>query len=283
MAEKQVWLVTGASRGLGLDITRIALKAGHTVIAGYRNKAKTPAFAEIEALGGTWIQLEMAGDDVESQVQSVIALHGKIDVLVNNAGWIMLGGIEDTDFDHIDSIYKTNFLGPLRTIKTVLPSMRARRSGTIVNVSSSSTLGIVPGLGIYASTKFALGGMTETLQAEVAAFNIRTLLVIPGSMDTGARDTSGASVHIPSNEAYKGTTLHQVEQFLLSPASLSSAAKPAAVAQRVVEAVDGTGIFTGKELGLILPLGKDTSADLEKRAAMYQNLVKDMKEVAESV
>lgn len=97
MAEKQVWLVTGASRGLGLDIARTALKAGHTVIAGYRNKAKTPAFAEIEALGGTWLQLEMAGDDVESQVQSVIALHGKIDVLINNAGWIMLGSIEDTE------------------------------------------------------------------------------------------------------------------------------------------------------------------------------------------
>ncbi|KAI2785472.1 putative short chain oxidoreductase/dehydrogenase [Daldinia loculata] len=283
MAEKQVWLVTGASRGLGLDIARTALKAGHTVIAGYRNKAKTPAFAEIEALGGTWLQLEMAGDDVESQVQSVIALHGKIDVLINNAGWIMLGSIEDTDFDHIDGIFRTNFLGPLRTIKAVLPSMRARRSGTIVNVSSSSTLEMVPGLGIYAATKFALGGITETLQAEVAAFNIRTILAIPGNMDTGARDTSGAGVHLPSSEAYKGTILEQVEQFLLSPASLDSASKPAAVAQRIVEAVDGTGIFVGKKLGLVLPLGKDTSSNLEKRAAMYQDLVKDTKEVSESV
>ncbi|KAF3064489.1 Retinol dehydrogenase 8 [Daldinia childiae] len=283
MSEKQVWLVTGASRGLGLDIARTALKSGHTVIAGYRNKAKTPAFAEIEALGGTWLQLDMVGDDVESQVQSVIALHGKIDVLVNNAGWIMLGSIEDTDFEHIDSIFKTNFLGPLRTIKAVLPSMRARRSGTIVNVSSSATLEMVPGLGIYAATKFALGGITETLQAEVAAFNIRALLVIPGNMDTEARDADAAGVHIPLSEAYKGTVLEQVEQFLLSPASLASASKPAAVAQRIVEAVDGTGIFVGKKLGLVLPLGKDTSSNLEKRAATYQDLVKDTKEVSESV
>ncbi|KAI8966721.1 putative short chain oxidoreductase/dehydrogenase [Daldinia sp. FL1419] len=283
MAEKQVWLVTGASRGLGLDIARAALKAGHTVIAGYRNKAKTPAFDEIEALGGTWLQLEMAGDDVESRVQSAIALHGKIDVLINNAGWMMLGSIEDTDFDHIDSIFKTNFLGPLRAIKAVLPSMRKRRSGTIVNVSSASTLKIVPGLGIYAATKFALGAITETLQAEVATFNIRALLVIPGSLDTEARDTSGTGVHIPLNDAYKGTPLEQVEQFLLSSAFLASASKPAAVAQRIVERVDGTGIFAGKDLGLILPLGKDASASLEERASMYQNLLKDTKEACESI
>ncbi|KAI1477891.1 putative short chain oxidoreductase/dehydrogenase [Daldinia eschscholtzii] len=283
MADKQVWLVTGASRGLGLDIARSALKAGHKVIAGYRSKAKTPAFDEIEALGGTWLQLEMAGDDVESQVQSVIASHGKIDVLINNAGWIMLGSLEDTDLDHINSIFKTNFLGPLRTIKAVLPSMRARRSGTIVNISSASTLEIYPGLGIYGATKFALNGITEALHAEVSELNIRALLVIPGSLDTEARDTTGAGVHIPLNEGYKGTMLEKVEQMLLSPDILTTATKPAPVAQRIVEAVDRTGIFAGKEIGHILPLGKDTSVSLEKRAAFYQNLVKDTKEVCESV
>lgn len=90
-------------------------------------------------------------------------------------------------------------------------------------------------------------------------------------------------VAVPLSEAYKGTVLEQVEQFLLSPASLDSASKPAAVAQRIVEAVDGTGIFVGKKSGLVLPLGKDTSSNLEKRAAMYQDLVKDTKEVSESI
>ncbi|OTB20696.1 hypothetical protein K445DRAFT_51213 [Daldinia sp. EC12] len=282
MADKQVWLVTGASRGLGLDIARSALKAGHKVIAGYRSKAKTPAFDEIEALGGTWLQLEMAGDDVESQVQSVIASHGKIDVLINNAGWIMLGSLEDTDLDHINSIFKTNFLGPLRTIKAVLPSMRARRSGTIVNISSASTLEIYPGLGIYGATKFALNGITEALHAEVSELNIRALLVIPGTF-TSFKMIANSVVTVPLNEGYKGTMLEKVEQMLLSPDILTTATKPAPVAQRIVEAVDRTGIFAGKEIGYILPLGKDTSVSLEKRAAFYQNLIKDTKEVCESV
>ncbi|KAI1800025.1 putative short chain oxidoreductase/dehydrogenase [Daldinia bambusicola] len=283
MAGQQVWLVTGASRGLGLDIARLALKAGHKVIACYRNKAKTSAFEEIEALGGTWLQLEMAGDDVESKVQSAVAIYGKVDVLINNAAWVMLGSLEDTDFDHIDGIFKTNFFGPLRAIRAVLPSMRERRFGTIVNISSASSLRIVPGLGIYAATKSALNAMTETLHTEVSAFNIRTLLVIPGGMDTDVRDTSKAAVHIPLSDTYKGTALEHVAKALVSTEITPPASKAVDVAQRIVEAIDGTGVFAGKELGFILPLGKDTSSDVEKRAAMYQNLVKDTKEVCESV
>lgn len=96
MSETKVWLVTGASRGLGLEIAKTALKAGHTVVACYRNKAKLPAaFEEVQALGGTWLELDVAGEDVESQVQSVIAKYGRIDVLVNNAGYAVLGSIEE--------------------------------------------------------------------------------------------------------------------------------------------------------------------------------------------
>lgn len=93
----QIWFVTGASRGLGLDIARAALKAGHKVIACYRSKSKNPStFTEIESLGGVWLQLDVIGENVESQVQSVIAQYGRIDVLVNNAGYAILGSIEHT-------------------------------------------------------------------------------------------------------------------------------------------------------------------------------------------
>ncbi|KAI1143622.1 putative short chain oxidoreductase/dehydrogenase [Hypoxylon sp. FL0543] len=283
MAETQVWLITGASRGLGLEITKAALKAGHKVIACYRNKSKIAnTFAEIEALGGTWLQLDVAGKDVESQVQSAIAQHGRIDVLVNNAGYGMLGSIEETSVEQIDAIFKTNFIGSLRTIQAALPSMRARRSGTIVNLSSSLGVSPKPGLGIYGATKWAIEGATEALQAEVASFNIRTLIIEPGLMATEFVDPSGTGVQIPLGDAYRGTAVEQAQTILSSPEILNMAASPAKVAQRIVEAVDGTGLFAGKEIGLRLPLGGDVGSDVEKRAAMWEGLA-NMKDAWMSV
>ncbi|KAI1396113.1 putative short chain oxidoreductase/dehydrogenase [Hypoxylon fuscum] len=286
MFEAQVWLVTGASRGFGLEIAKAALKAGHKVVACYRTKSKNPsAFEEVEALGGTWLQLDVVGKDVESQVQSVITQHGRIDVLVNNAGYAMFGSIEDTNVKQIETIFKTNFVGALRAIRAVLPSMRSRRSGTIVNISSSLAVHPTPGLGIYGATKFALEGVTEALQAEIAPFNIRTLLIVPGMMTTDILDSSdtGTGIKIPLGDAYKGTPVEQTDAGLHNPAFLSMAADPANVAQRVIEAVDGTGIMAGREIGLRVHLGRDTGADLERRAAMYDGLVKNMRDVWESV
>ncbi|KAI0834888.1 putative short chain oxidoreductase/dehydrogenase [Hypoxylon sp. FL0890] len=284
MAETQVWLVTGASRGLGLEIAKAALKAGHKVIACYRNKAKIAnTIAEIEALGGTWLQLDVAGQDVESQVQSAIAQHGRIDVLVNNAGYGMLGSIEGTSVDQIEAIFKTNFIGSLRTIQAALPSMRSRRSGTIVNLSSSLAVSPTPGLGIYAATKWAIEGATEALQAEVASFNIRTLIIEPGMIATEFVDPSGTGVQIPLSDAYRGTAVELTQTILSSPETLKMAMSPAKVAQRIVEAVDGTGVFAGKEIGLRLPLGGDVGSDVEKRAVMWEGLAKNMKDAWMSV
>ncbi|KAI0145742.1 putative short chain oxidoreductase/dehydrogenase [Hypoxylon sp. NC0597] len=284
MAETQVWLVTGASRGLGLEITKTALKAGHKVIACYRSKTKIAnTFAEIEALGGIWLQLDVAGKDVESQVQSAIAQHGRIDVLVNNAGYGMHGSIEETSVDQIDAIFKTNFIGSLRTIQAALPSMRSRRSGTIVNLSSSLGVSPRPGLGIYAATKWAIEGATEALQAEVASFNIRTLIIEPGLMATEFVDPSGSGVEIPLSDAYQDTAVGQTKAMLSSPEVLKMASDPAKVAQRIVEAVDKTGIFAEKEIGLRLPLGGDVGSEVEKRAVLWENLAKNMKDAWMSV
>ncbi|KAI5867939.1 putative short chain oxidoreductase/dehydrogenase [Durotheca rogersii] len=286
MAKAPVWLITGASRGLGLEIARAALKAGHFVVAGYRDKAKIQsAFTEIEALGGTWVQLDVAGGDVESQVQSVIAQHGQIDVLVNNAGYAILGSIEETSVEQIETIFRTNFVGPLRTIKAVLPSMRSRHSGTIVNISSSNAFSIAPGLGIYVATKFALEGVTEVLQTEISSFGIRTLLVEPGMTATDMLDPAGTGIKLPLTDAYRDTAVQRTEEALLIGTGERPpwSADPAHVAQRIVEAVDGTGILAGKPVGLRLPLGKDTGSALETRAAGYTALLGDMKEVWESV
>ncbi|KAF2971367.1 hypothetical protein GQX73_g2236 [Xylaria multiplex] len=274
MSQSKVWLITGASRGLGFDMAKIALKAGHKVLACYRNKRPqdTPKWDELEALGGIWTQLDVSSDDAESKVKALVSEHGQIDVLVNNAGYAILGSVEDVPLDKVQAIFNTNLLGTLRTIKGVLPSMRERKTGTIVNISSSNAFDPVPALGIYNATKFAMEGYTETLQAEVAAFGVRVLLVEPGSTATEFASETGTGIRVEPSKAYQEGLVKQVSDFLSSEQYASMGASSITVAERIVEAIDGTGSMAGKEIGLRLPLGKDTGAGLGKKATVYTDL-----------
>ncbi|KAI3320379.1 putative short chain oxidoreductase/dehydrogenase [Xylariaceae sp. AK1471] len=284
MAQPQVWLITGASRGLGFDMAKTALKAGHKVLSCYRNKPdETTKWDELEALGGIWTQLDVCSEDTESKVKALVAEHGKIDVLVNNAGYGLLGTIEDTPVDKVQAIFNTNFIGTLRTVKGVLPSMRERKTGTIVNISSSSATSPLPGLGIYAATKCAMEGYSEVLEIEVAAFGIRVLLVAPGATATEFASETGTGIRVPLSEPYQEAgPVKQVSDYLSSRDVSAVGAPSIAVAERIVEAVDGTGFMAGKEVGLRLPLGKDTGEGIEKRAALFTDLA-TLKDVWNSV
>ncbi|KAI0443433.1 hypothetical protein F4803DRAFT_561657 [Xylaria telfairii] len=281
---QSVWLITGASRGLGFDIAKTALKAGHKVIACYRGKKPddTAKWDELEALGGIWAQLDVSSDDAESKVKALVAEYGAIDVLVNNAGYAVLATIEDVPLDKVHAIFNTNFIGTLRTIKGVLPSMRERKTGTIVNISSSNAITPVPALGIYNATKSAMEGYTETLQAEVAAFGVRVLLVEPGATVTEFASQTGSGIRVELSEPYQEGIVKQISDYLNSPQYASSGASSVVVAERIVDAIDGTGILAGRDIGLRLPLGNDTGAGIEKRAALFADLA-NLKDVWGSV
>ncbi|KAI0399907.1 hypothetical protein F4802DRAFT_620719 [Xylaria palmicola] len=276
MARSQVWLITGATRGLGFNMARTALKAGHRVIACYRTRRPGDAapWGELEALGGVWTRLDVSAEDTESRVRAIAAEHGGIDVLVNNAGYAVMGSIEDVLLDQVLAVFNTNFIGTLRTIKGVLPSMRERKTGTIVNISSANAFAPVPGLGIYTATKCAMEGYTETLQLEVAGFGIRVLLVEPGAIATDFASATGSGVAAAPSAPYRDGITKQVSDWLTSPQYASTAASPAVVAERIVEAVDCTGSMADGEIGLRLPLGKDAGAGAEKRAAVFADLTK---------
>jgi NAD(P)-dependent dehydrogenase (short-subunit alcohol dehydrogenase family) len=281
MSTAQVWFITGASRGLGLAIAKTALSAGHKVIACYRTKTpKTDAsMAEVEALGGVWFQLDVAAEDVEARVRTAIGDHGKIDVLVNNAAYGLLGSIEDSTPDMVNDLLKVNVFGPLRIIQAILPSMRARSAGAIVNISSTNGFSPAPGVGLYSTTKFALEALTEAFQAELAPFNIRMLLVEPGLINTDLVNRDGAGILVPLSDSYKETILPQVIQRLVPETLATYGADPNKVASRVVEAVDETGAFEGKRLNLRLPLGQDCGAALEERVKSFEDLVKETKDI----
>lgn len=209
--------------------------------------------------------------------------------------------------DLIDGIFRTNFLGTVRTIQAALPSMRARRSGTIVNIGSSTAVNPTPGLGIYSATKAAvegqhtlslfstltlfylntltnnIAGLTEALQKEIAPFNIRALVIHPGMMSTEILNPDGTGIQLTLDDAYKGTPVEMTYGGMFNAEYLSTAADPAIVAQRIVDIVDGTGIMAGRDLGFLIHLGRDTGGCVEARAEQYAGLVNDSKDVWESV
>ncbi|KAJ6011692.1 Short-chain dehydrogenase/reductase SDR [Penicillium canescens] len=205
MASK-TWLVTGASSGLGAAIAEAALQAGHSVIATARNPTKAAeANPQISNLGGIWIELDVTSSDTSKAVECAVnEAGGVIDVVVNNAGYSLLGSIEDMSEAEIEAQFSTNVYGPVRVLKGALPFMRTRKSGTVVNISSSAGVDGLPACAMYAGTKFALEGMSESLARELAPFNIRVLLVEPGSLRTNFW-TAYVEPAAGVNKGYAGT------------------------------------------------------------------------------
>jgi len=179
-----VWLVTGAARGMGVDLARAALQAGHFVVATARDAAKvTAALGEHSHL--LPVSLDVT-DPVAAQVavDAAVARFGRIDVLVNNAGNFYAGFFEEISDAQFRAQMETNFFGPLNVTRAVLPVMRAQRSGKVVTITS--TAGIVGGAfcAAYAASKFALEGWMESLRFDLEPFGISTTVVEPGFFRT---------------------------------------------------------------------------------------------------
>lgn len=154
-----VWFITGCSSGFGAGLARLALNAGHKVIATSRNPSNTPELVkELESKGGSWLKLDVCSTDLPNVLDKALSIHGKIDVVVNNAGFSLLGAVEDISDSEARSQMETNFFAPLNIIRHLLPSMRKRRTGTIVNISSTAGQVALPSVGIYAASKHALEG-----------------------------------------------------------------------------------------------------------------------------
>jgi len=184
MTDKKVWLITGAGRGLGIDIAKAALAAGHAVVATGRDPKKV-----ITAIGRhddlLALKLDVTRpDDAQAAVEFAVAKFGHIDVLVNNAGNFYAGFFEELSPEQVRDQIETLLFGPMNVARAVLPGMRKRRSGLLVTISS--TAGIAGGMFLtaYAAAKFGLEGWMESLAPEVAPFGIRTMLVEPGFFRT---------------------------------------------------------------------------------------------------
>ncbi len=197
-----VVLITGCSTGIGLEAALAFARRGDTTYASMRNLAKSDLLRERAAEAGLsieFIQLDVTdGDSVAAAVSTIEGHHGAIDVLVNNAGIGSSGPIETIDLDKAAAVYDTNIWGAVRTIRAVLPAMRAKGSGVIINVTSVA--GRVPGTpygGFYASSKHALGTLSEALAWEVNPHGIKVACVEPGFFNTEIFASSDWKVAAP--------------------------------------------------------------------------------------
>jgi NAD(P)-dependent dehydrogenase (short-subunit alcohol dehydrogenase family) len=202
-ATTETWFITGASSGYGLALARYAISRGYNVIATARSIAKLaalPASAPDRVLVQK-LDVTLARD-AETVVKAAIARFGRIDVLINNAGYGIIGAVEETPEAEFRAQMETNFFGALSVIKAALPYLRAQKSGAVVNVSSMGGQLSFAGGSAYSASKFALEGMSEALAQELAPFGIKVMIVEPGALRTNFSASSTIKL-MPVMEVYQ--------------------------------------------------------------------------------
>ena len=242
----KVWLITGASSGLGRAVAEAAVADGDVVVGAAR---RPEGLADLVAAHPDQVEaLRLDVADVtaaEPAVRDVLARHGRIDVLVNNAGRGHVGAFEETTDDELRDLFAVHVFGPAALVRAVLPSMRARRSGAIVQMSSMGGQMSFPGFSAYSGTKFALEGMSEALAGEVAEYGIKVLIVEPGAFRTSLYDGTRASADGGAYASVGGT------RALVGAGFDEQAGDPAKAAALIRAALDA------EHTPLHLPLGDD--------------------------
>jgi NAD(P)-dependent dehydrogenase (short-subunit alcohol dehydrogenase family) len=251
-------LVTGTSSGIGLATAVTLARGGHTVIATMRNPESAGELQKIvtaEKLPVTMATLNVDDDaSVESAFAKVMAQHGRLDVLVNNAGIGGGGSVEESSAARFREVMETNFFGALRCIKAVLPGMRQRRQGCIVNVTSIAGRMALAPAAAYSASKFALEALSECLAQEMKAFNVRVAVVEPGVIAT---PIFSKAAPVADDSPYP----HYRRQRAMFAQSLTKPTSPYVVGDKIREIVDSDS------WQLRYPVGPDAAPFLQWRAS----------------
>jgi NAD(P)-dependent dehydrogenase (short-subunit alcohol dehydrogenase family) len=258
MAMRSV-LITGTSQGIGYETALAFSRAGYRVHATMRNPSNSPALSETaaqEKLPITVTSMDVVSDEsVQAGIAAIQAQHGPVDVLVNNAGIECFGSIEELPIEDFRSVMETNYFGALRCIKSLVPQMRERRTGTIINVSSVAGTFCQPPATPYCASKWALEALSEGLACEMKAFGVRVALVEPGIIDTAMAQRISRN----GSSAYP----HTARVAALFTARLTNApVPPSIVAQKVLE------IALSDTWQLRHPVGPDAVSTIAWRKGM---------------
>lgn len=271
---KRVWFVTGASRGIGAEITKAALAAGDAVVATARDpRSVAERFPASDALFP--VALDVTNEaSIAAAVSAAIARFGRIDVLVNNAGYGIIGAVEETPIADVRRLYETNVFGLLAVTQAVLPHLRRERAGRIFNLSSVGGYQSGPGFGVYCSTKFAVEGISEALHAELAPLGIHVTVIEPGYFRTEFLEAKSVVETAATIDDYADTS--GKVRAIAKNVSLNQPGDPLRLASAVVALADA------KAPPLRLPLGSDTVGAIEAKNAFVARELADWRTVAVS-
>ena len=252
-------LITGTSKGIGLETALIMARAGHEVFATMRNPGGSPQLAETASEEGLAITVSVMDVDsdasVSEAVDEIYASEKNIDVLVNNAGIERNGSIEELPFEDFRAVMETNYFGALRCIQAVVPRMRERESGCVINVTSVAGRIASSPLGSYAASKHALEALSECLAQEMKPFNVRVSVIQPGIINTAMAQRLGngnSSSRYPQVARFSG----------LFNAALKDPVSPSVVGQKILEVAESD------DWTLRHPIGPDAIPFLEWRSSM---------------
>ncbi|GBE84247.1 NAD-P-binding protein [Sparassis latifolia] len=275
----KVWLITGASSGIGLAIAKYVLSQGDKVIVTVRSLSKLPE--ELKGTEALALDLNASDDEIRKVGEAALKIYGHIDVLINNAGYGLAGPVEELKMEDIRTQFQTNVFSVIALTQVLLPHFRARKSGHIINISTVSAYWNYPSWGAYSASKAAIDAFSETLSYELEPYGIRVLVFFPGYFPTKFFSQPRAAEvdstvytdpmqgyqsrsAIPKGR-YEGGQIGDVDKF----------------AQRTYEIVHGTGLAEGlvegqggKRSWMRVPLGSDCSElMLQKMDSVKENIV----------
>lgn len=270
----KVWFITGSSTGLGRALAEVLLEKGFRVAATARRPADLEAIKKKFGNQVLCPALDVTKpDQVRSALQQTLDHFGRIDVCVNNAGYGLIGGVEEVTDPEIRRQFDTNFFGALDVTRAVLPHLRKQRSGHIVNISSIGGFRAIAGASIYNATKFALEALSEALAKEVAPLGIRVVLVEPGPFrtDFGGRSIDDTPNRIPE---YASTAGKMREYY--QAAHGKQVGDPRKAAEAMIQAVESNADFLRLPLGEATLMGmREKMEQVQKDLALWEQVAKD--------
>ena len=270
----KVWLITGASRGFGALITQEALAAGDAVVATARDpKSVTDRIGDHPNLLAVKLDVTKE-EDAQDAVKAAVKRFGRIDVLLNNAGYGLLGAVEESSASEVERMFQTNVFGVLNVTRAVLPEMRRQRSGHVINISSIGGYSAYQGWGTYGATKFAIEGITEALALELKPLGIKATVVEPGFFRTDFLDDNSLVKTKTIIDDYD-ETVGAVRRFAVE-ANHAQPGDPAKLARGMVI------LAHAENPPLRMPFGTDTLARIEQKNAYVANEIAEWRELAAS-